>query len=279
MPDLGPFDVPQYQPGQPYHYEYDNLPLKTLARRDELINTTVDILAGILENTAGTQGTLSNRLNQSIDADGNLKSTAVDQADHNIAYHIDGSRTVDPLELSAYQALGFPSLTNPVDFVRMLASERYKLADIADNATNLTIDVATVGDGTITFGDGAIPVLSLEESDSIAWSFVSPNGIKAELKYDFAFAHRHYYDIVPLTGDYQNYQVNGLSTPYREGSLRVYINGVRLSSNSTVNVPNYAVSAYTENMFTPDHLNGTFALDVAIDPTDVITIDFDTTLS
>jgi len=278
MPDLGQFEVPKYQPGQPYHYEYDNLPLKTLAHRDEVINSTVDIHAGILENTAGTQGTLANRLNQSIDEDGNLKSTAIDQADHNIAYHADGNRTVNPSELTNYQSLGFPSLTNPVEFVRMLATERYKLADIQDQATNLTIDVETIGDGTITFGDGSLPLLNLAESTTISWSFESPNVIKADLKYSLEFAHHHYYEIVPVTVDYQNYLTTPLSTAFIEGSLRVYINGVRLNSISPVMVPNYDHTSYTANMFTPDYTGGTFALDVAIDSTDVIIIDFDTTL-
>ena len=42
MPDLGALPVPRYQSDQPYHYEYDNVPLKTLEDRDNLINAAVD---------------------------------------------------------------------------------------------------------------------------------------------------------------------------------------------------------------------------------------------
>ena len=76
MPDLSSIPVPQYAPNQPYHWEYDNLPLKALADRDEVINGEVDNQTKILVDAAGTQGTLANRLNQSIDEDGNLKRTA-----------------------------------------------------------------------------------------------------------------------------------------------------------------------------------------------------------
>ena len=48
MPDLNQLPVPEYQPGQPYHWSYDNLPLKTLAERDEIINFEVDNHGNIL---------------------------------------------------------------------------------------------------------------------------------------------------------------------------------------------------------------------------------------
>ena len=96
-----------------------------------------------------------------------------------------------------------------------------------------------------------------------------------EIKFSIAFAHRHYYDLEPVTSNYINFQVNSPSTPYMEDSLRVYINGVRLNSEYNVYVPNNTVSTWTSNRFTPSHLAGTFALATAINASDIIRIDFD----
>jgi len=273
MPDLNALPVPQYNSAQPYHWEYDNLPLKTLANRDELINGVVDTHSEILRNCAGTVGTLANRLNQSVEEDGNLKTTAVDDTSHNIAKHEDGSKTVSGSELSDYNNLGYIGVVNPVPFVRMLEAERDKLSLVADEATNIVINVNTPS-LIYTFGDG-INTLDLIESDSIGWTFEGPNSVKPEIKFSIAFAHRHYYNLDPITSDYQNYQVNMVSTPYMEDSLRVYINGVRLNSVYNVYVPNSDVTSWIANRFTPDHLTGTFTLLTAITSSDIITIDFD----
>mgnify|MGYP003351189395 FL=1 len=273
MPDLNGLPVPQYNAGQPYHWEYDNIPLQTLADRDNLINAAVDTHQEILRNCAGTVGTLANRLSQSIQDDGNLKSTAVDQSLHNIAEHSDGSKTVTGTELTDYQALGYPSISNPVPFVRMLEAERDKLSLVADEATKLLIDVNTPS--TIyTFGDG-VDTLNLAESSSIGWTFEAPNTVKPEIKFSTAFAHRHYYALEPVTSDYITFGVNGVYTPYQEDSLRVYINGIRLDSTYTVYVPNSDVTAWTANKFTPNHLAGTFVLQTAITSNDIIKVDFD----
>lgn len=277
MPDLNGLPVPEYTGGQPYHYEYDNIPLQTLADRDNLINAVVDTHQEILRNCAGTVGTLANRLSQSIEDDGNLKSTAVDQTLHNIAEHTDGSKTVTGTELSDYQALGYPSISNPVPFVRMLEAERDKLSLVADEATKLLVDVNTPS-LVYSFGSGT-DTLVLAESNSIGWTFEGPNSVKPEIKFSIAFAHRHYYDLEPVTDDYLNYSVNGIATPYTEDSLRVYINGVRLNMDYTVYVPNSDVTEWTANKFTPNHLAGTFALATAITANDIIRIDFDIEVS
>jgi len=273
MPDLNALPVPQYNATQPYHWEYDNLPLKTLSDRDELINGVVDTHSEILRNCSGTVGTLANRLNQSVEQDGNLKTTAVDQTLHNIAEHGDGSKTVSGAELSDYNALGYIGVVNPVPFVRMLEAERDKLSLVADEATNIVVNVNTPS-LIYTFGDG-INTLDLIESDSISWTFEGPNSVKPEIKFSIAFAHRHYYNLDPITSDYQNYQVNMPSTPYMEDTLRVYINGVRLNSVYNVYVPNSDVTSWIANRFTPDHLTGTFTLLTAITSSDIISIDFD----
>lgn len=283
MPDLNQLPVPQYTADQPYHWEYDNLPLQTLAQRDEIINSEVDNLSSILRECNGTQGTLANRLAQSIDEDGNLIPYAVDQSLHNIAEHTDGSKTVDTGELNSYIALGFPSLTNPVGFVRMLDSERVKLATIADYATNITLQVETPSN-IVLFEEGP---LELVDSDSISWDVEAPYKIKANLKVSTDFAHRHFYDLSPVSipsddpipVDYKKFKVNSLATPFIEDSLRVYINGIRLSSQYSVYYPSNPISSWSLNRFTPDHINGIFILDNAITETDIIQIDFDESLT
>lgn len=276
MPDLTKLPVPQYTAGQPYHWEYDNLPLKVLADRDFIINGEVDRQSQILNDAAGTQGDVANRLNQSIDEDGNLKSTAINEALHNIAEHADGSRTVDSDELAYYvDALGYAAVSNPVPFVRMLESERDKLSLIADNATNMTIQFETISNITL-FEEGVIEFVA---SDSIHWEIVAPNIIKPVLTISTEFAHRHYYDLEPITVDYLNFDVTMTNTPFVEGSLRVYINGVRLSSEISVYYPSNPVSTWTLNMFTADFEAGTFVLDSIITEDDIIRIDFEVALT
>jgi hypothetical protein len=276
MPDLSKFLVPLYSADQPYHWEYDNLPLQTLAERDEIINFAVDLNSQILSDCSGTQGTLANRLAQSIDADGNLIPQAVDQSEHNIAEHSDGTKTVTDLELTGYQELGFPSLINPVPFVRMLQAERDKLSLMANEATNMTVSVQTISN-IVLFEQGPI---NFVESDSIQWQVDAPDNIKAVLKVSTDFAHRHYYDQTPvmLTG-YQNYKVNSMATPYIEDSLRIYLNGVRLSKYAEVYYPDSMVSNWMLNSYTEDYANGKFNLTNAITSSDVIQIDYDISLT
>lgn len=287
MPDLNQIPVPQYQSNQPYHVDYDNIPINTLSTRDELINGEVSIQSQILVDAAGTQGTLANRLNQSIDENGNLMPVAVDQSQHNIAEHTDGTKVVNPLELTNYINLGFPSLTNPVQFVRMIAAERDKLANIANDATNMTISVQTPSN-IVLFNQGPV---NIADSDSITWEVDAPNTVKAVLAISTAFAHRHYYDLVPITVPSDDlipvlnkkFKVNMLATPFIADSLRVYINGTRISSTSPTYYPVYTAgipdTPWSTNSFTADAANGVFALTTAITGSELITIDFDISLT
>lgn len=283
MPDLSQLPVPQYNADQPYHWEYDNLPLKTLADRDLIINAEVDVQGAILRDCAGTQGTLANRLAQSIDEDGNLIPDAVDQAAHNIADHTDGTKNVSGPELADYVALGFPTLTNPVSFVRMLASERDKLALIADEATNFTMSVETISN-IVLFEEGVVELVS---SESVHWEVEAPNKIKAVLTVSIEFPHRHYYDLEPVMLptndlvpiDYKLFKVTSTATPYIEDSLRVYVNGIRLNRNFDVYYPSNPVSTWNLNSFTADATNGLFTLSNPITDEDIIQIDFDEALT
>lgn len=283
MPDLSQIPVPQYSAGQPYHWEYDNLPLKALADRDEIINGELDALAKILTDCNGTQGTLANRLAQSIDEDGNLIPAAVDQSLHNIAEHSDGTKTVTGPELTDYIALGFPALVNPVPFVRMLKAERDKLALVADEATNMTISVETISN-IVLFEEGPVEFVP---STSIHWEVEAPNKVKAVLAVSTEFAHRHFYDLTPVmlpTADpvpilNKLFKVTSMATPYIEDSLRVYINGVRLNKHYSVYYPSNPVATWTLNKFAADHLAGQFTLDSPITDDDIIQIDFDESLT
>jgi len=283
MPDLSQIPVPQYSAGQPYHWEYDNVPINNLALRDELINGELENHAKILRLGAGTQGNMANRLDQSIDADGNLKTTAVDQALHSIAEHTDATKTVDSTELDYINnTLGYESVTNPVAFVRMLDAERSKLSLVASNATDIRFEVETPST-TVEINEG---IIALQASDSIQWDLTPPISLnqpyilKPVLSISTAFAHNHYYDLEPITVDYQNYSVTAVNTPYINGSLRVYINGIRINTDYEIYAPGFLpTTAWTLNKFTPNAPNGTFALANPITSSDIIRIDFDVTLT
>ena len=283
MPDLSQIPVPLYTADQPYHWEYDNLPLQALSDRDAMINNQVDILSALILDSSGTQGTLSNRLAQSLDVNGNLIPAAIDEALHNIGKHTDGTVTVGGTELSGYVELGFPDLTNPVQFVRMLKSERDKLATVSTNATNLVLNVETISN-IVAFDAGTI---ELAQSTSIHWEVTAPNIITPVLAVSTDFAHRHYYDMTPVmtpTADtipvnYKLFKVTSMATPYIQGSLRVFVNGVRLSSQFSVYYPSNPVSTWTLNTYTENYASGLFTLATPILETDIIQIDFDVSLT
>jgi len=294
MPDLDKLPVPQYAAEQPYHFNYDNLPLKTLAERDILINNAVDNMDLILADAAGSTASLADRLDVTLNADGTISTVVFDDAMHNIAKHEDGysstvagagTTTVDGTELLAYQGLGYPSLTNPVSFVRMLDVERNKLTNIQADATKLTVEFP---DATAAIFGDTNPTLIVSDSPSIAWTW-DGSSISAGVVGSFTNPHGHYYNLVPYNPsvDYQTYFTNNVSTPFVEGSLRVYVNGIRLPEYDSMNtiyayVPTFSggsPSSWSQNYFTPDYTSGTFDLYVPITSNDVIVIDFDIDLS
>lgn len=237
-------------------------------RRQNLINLSLDNLIYQTRDAIGTQGSLSNRLNQSINQDGSLKKEALNDANHDIGSHDDD-------EFENYETW---SEDRDGPFVRVLKSEVDKLKNVADNATNLKLDVIVDEENTVNFTSG---VVKLSNSSSLSWSVESPNIIKGNLSFPSAAAHRHFYDQIPVhanttTPNYLNYKVNSTSTPYVEGSLRIYINGVRLTSTNSIYVPgSLADDSWTLMTFTPNHLNGTFQLSNNISNEDIIRIDYD----
>lgn len=261
MPDV------LYEAMQPYNSEYDNLPLKQLLARQQLINFAVDNNAEILRESIGTAGTLSNRLAQSIDDDGSLKSSAIDDAEHNIGQHADGAGSyTDPDTL----------VTSTVNFVRMLESERDKLSLISSEATALalTVTVSSPSETTVNFEDATVELLP---SDTIQWSLTAPNKIKAVTSFPSSAAHQHFYDQEPDPQGGADYQVNTLATPFVDGTLRVYVNGIRLSSADQVYVPPHTGpdGTWLATSFTPVPASGTFSLNRTLNASDVIRIDYD----
>ena len=244
MPEINKIPEVLHEANQPYHFHYDNLPLKNILKRIDLVNAQVDINSDILRGCSGSVGSLSNRLEVSLNDDGSLKTQSVDDANHNIATHTDGEKVVSEEELTNYIDLGFPELVNPISFVRMLDSERAKLKEIANGATNLKIELddslyEEESLGTVTLSEGSV---RFESTDTMIVDFESPNIIKLHSVFPAEAAHKHHYNILPAhsnpsSPDYINFITSSINTPFMEGSLRVYINGIRINDLTEVLVP------------------------------------------
>jgi hypothetical protein len=261
MPEIDLIQVPLYSPLFPYFWTYDNLPLQAIIERENLINDAVDINSDILRQAAGTQGTLATRLNRSIDQDGNLIPTAIDYALHNIGAHTDG-----------------PYLGT--EYVRMELTERNKLEFIAREATNMRLEFETISVTNI-FDEG--PVI-FENSESVTWELLDFNRVQAHITVPFTAIFQPNYDITPayqnpFSPDYQSYQTTSLPTLFIDGSLRLFVNGVRLTETAVVPVPRVDPSLPLLLLsYSSDSSTGLFVLTSAIAASDVIRIDFDTQL-
>lgn len=295
MPQLELIPVRLFEPTDPYNNQVDNVPLQALIDRILLVNNQVDFDANVLASAQGTQGTLANRLAQSINDDGSLKKSAIDAAQHNIAEHLDGSVTVNG---------------TPISYVRMLKDERAKLAEIASGANKLEVRVTLNTVAPSTLPPSQISVISVSEieylegelklhpSDSIYWDVDASGVLSAHTTFPSTVRHIHYYDFVPVhqnttSPDYKNYAVTSTNTPYKEGSLRVFINGIRLTKLSNVtpgkasrgnyvptafsgSSPTWLTYTYSEDTAEDGIINsGKFSLSSAITSSDVITVDFD----
>ena len=255
MPRIELIPEVYYNPQDPYHWEVDNLPLKNIIRRQNLINLSVDNVLEQIRDAIGTQGSMANRLNQSINQDGSLKTEAIDAAMHSIAEH-----------------------TDTEDFVRMTKAQSDKLDLISDEATNLSIQIDTDGTSFVLFDAG---VIEIQASSSVTPIVTAPNILTFELGFPVAAAHQHYYGSTPvhtdlLDPDYINYTVDSGPSAFVEGSLRVFVNGVRIFEDQEVYAPGpLADDPWTLLSFTPDPINGAFALSSAISEDDIIKIDYD----
>lgn len=225
--------------------------------RQNLINLALDNIIAQVRDAIGTQNTIANRLNQSINPNGSLKTQAINDAMHNMDDH-----------------------TDSINFVRMTSAQSAKLDLISNEATDLALQV-TDGSATVVFDSGNV---KFQPSDTVSMSVTSPNIVKFNLAFPTSAAHQHFYGLNPVHADivepdYINYKVNSSSSSYIEGSLRVNINGVRVFSDEEVYVPGSMVEdSWTLMSFTPDHNAGTFTLSTALSNDDIIHIDFDIAL-
>ena len=256
MPDIDLIPIPSYQPLQPYYWTYDNMPLEAINQREQIINNAVDANTEILRASIGSTGSLNVRLDQSLLPNGDLRAAKIDEALHNIGSHEDGSY-------------------DGVDYVRMTLSEREKLALIANEAKNVTLQVDLISE-VVFFDNG--PII-FENSSTISFTVNQPNRISADVTVGLQNAHRHFYQITPLsknlTNDYINF-ITGLNVPYTQGSLRVYVNGTRLFSDISIYyAPPVPTRIWLENKFTETVDGIGFYFDNQIKADDVIRIDFD----
>jgi hypothetical protein len=281
MPQIELVPVPLYTGNQPYNHDQDNIPIQALIDRILLVNSQVDIDADVLRRSLGTVGSLAARLAASLNDDGSLKTAAVDAAEHNIAHHVDGSVIISG---------------TPFSYVRMTAEERAKLAQVDDNATDLMLRVEV--DGNTPSNVSNLSVVDIDEvvyqggtvtlrgSDAIKWRIDNDGALLADTTFPAAARHRHYYDVTPthqntLSPDYKSYKV---LYPYKEGSMRVYVNGTRLSQSTEIMVPTvYGAEGPTwiPLKFTEDTAvsgvvtTGKFVLSASITASEDIRVDYD----
>jgi hypothetical protein len=258
MPRIDLIPEVLYDAEHVYHHHMDNLPLKNINARTQMINTAVDQQAEILRDSKGNQSDLASRLDESLESDGSIKTAAVDDTLHNIGSHTDGE----------YEG---------VSYVRMTESERDKLELIADEATNISV---LVGSTTIESG-----LITIEDSTTIEVELVAPRTIKFNSSFGTNSLRLHYYDIEPAPAeedpDYITFLTNISATPFAEGSLRVFVNGIRLSESASVLVygPDGPSEDWVALTYVPTAEDGAFELSRAIDEDDIIRIDFDTEVS
>jgi hypothetical protein len=277
MPDIQSIPEVLYQADQPYHVHYDNLPLRNILDRIGLVNIQVDTNTDILRGASGSAGSLNARLDKSLDAAGNVKTDAVDSANHGIANHADGG-----------------------GFVRMTDDERAKLQGILSEANKLEIEIEDYEPGSNNFvtvpPSGSNGVLKFRRSSTIFMEFQNPDTVRLHSVFPPDAAHRHNYDLIPAydipsSPTFKNYRTTSVNTPFKAGSLRVYVNGARITSDpikvlnyssSSVTIPNsggisvFPASAWVNTYIDSENPEGgTFELNRSLSPSDVIRIDFD----
>jgi len=257
MPAINTLAEVLVQPDWPYHYHYDNLPLKQILLRQEMINAALDANTQILEAAKGNMPDIGSRMDVSLNADGTLKSNVIPV--HSIDLVLDtGAITVD----SAYA------------YVKMTTIERAKLFNLNSGATALKISFPNTPIDTIFINE----LVKINDSSTIAWSVSadsSGNGV-ALARLITPVPEAQYYNVTPNTLDYQNYSIGQSIVP---NSLRVYINGVRIFSGITVHVPEPNISSCTTGCwdtfsYVSADTAGTFQLNSPCSSSYVVRIDY-----
>lgn len=214
MPNIEaiPDEMCLYNALDPYHVNFDNKPLQNIIARQKMINSAVDLNTDILSSAKGSTGSLTDRLDASLQDSGHLIPSAIDLALHSIEEHTDSA-----------------------DYVRMTDLERDKLGLIADGATNISLSFETAGASStpVDINDGTI---ILADSVSTSWRWTAGK-IYLDMNFPMESAHTHFHDIEPAnpSGDFMTYYLpyvwdDGTSSS-SGSSLRVYVNGVRVSQD------------------------------------------------
>lgn len=278
--------VPLYRPNDPYHYDFDNKPIKSLVERDNIILGALNALKAIVDASGGNLGDLVTRLNQSIDPNGNLKPSAVDEANHNIANHIDGRKQISQQEIDYYTSLGYIVTNNP-KFVRILEEERAKLSLISEEANNLNVSITPEGMPKQLIDNGEI---NFQSSDTINVSIEDNNVVRFHSKFPVNVAHQHYYQVEPVTSNRIDYSINGVAS-FKQGSLRVYVNGHRIEqcssdcqNKSFSYYPSFTLNGSTvvvewnKLYYEEKHSSADFSFSTAVKTTDRVLVDYDIVL-
>ena len=261
MPNIDLIPEVFYESFHPYHYLFDNMPLYNILARISMVNDTVDLDHIALRDAIGTAGSLATRLDTSLNDDGTLKSAAIDTANHGIEHH------TDETDQSGFLLVGDT-------FVRMTERERAKLETVQDDANSiiLNFETASPSNTPVDFTNGTIV---FADSVSTAWRWQAGK-IYLDLAFPVAAAHLHTYDTDPTnpTGDFRTYYV---PVTYLDGSLRVYVNGIRLNEDDAIYHPGaIPTTAWVLNKYTVDTINPKkFTLDNPLTANDIIKIDFD----
>jgi hypothetical protein len=274
--------VPLYKPSDPYHYDFDNKPIKSLVERDKILLGLITRNTKVLKDSAGDLGELPIRIDQSIDSLGNLKTESIDVADHNIANHVDGRREITEDEISYYESLGYSIPNNP-KFVRILQEERDKLSQIESQANSLKISVEQQDGDYYTFENG---IVKLQNTDTIECEVTCDNSIKFHSKFPVDVAHQHYYGVEPVSDNNQDYKIHGIPK-FKKYTLRVFVNGFRIQlceqdcENRTFSsYPTfYSGSVMWKSLFFEENGdNASFSLSEPLNDTDQILVDYDVQL-
>jgi len=219
MPNIQSISQVQYHPNHPYHFHYDNLPLKNIIIRQVMINSAVDTVSGVVNEAKGTRSDLDTRLNETLNPDGTFKSSAVP------------SHSIDLVEDS-------------VSYVRMTPAERIKLDNISSDATALNIVFPNdPPDPNFVFDDHSV---MFGNTSTVHWEVDTTDPMLPVVKAHISVptAKVHHYNVSPNTSDYESFTID--YPPMIADSLRVYINGIRIFVGVDVKIPRPDMSEWDD---------------------------------
>ena len=246
MPNIESISNVYYLPENPYHFHFDNLPLRQIVLRQQLVNHYVDLNSDELSDARGDTVNLNTRLSVCLEDDGSFRSTEVP------------IHSIDLIEDSA-------------SYLRMTVAERAKLDNIMPDATALRILV----EGFPIDYEFDEHHVRFSNSSTVYWEVVSDD---TPPSHSIVRAHAparlaHYYGATPSTSDHQTYV---LGIPIRNDSLRVYVNGIRVFSDALVNVPRPTpADGWDAIEYSVDESIAEFTFNIALTAQHIVRVDFD----